>query len=99
MVLGATRAGVADALHAELAESQPQLLSRIARAIPDMYPKAYRWAPETEQIADFLGDDSAGRDIFNGMADLCRQLAADNAGDRTEIGLLDSFVTKLSKTQ
>jgi 3-hydroxyisobutyrate dehydrogenase-like beta-hydroxyacid dehydrogenase len=98
MLLGATRAGVADALRGELAESQPQLLSRIARAIPDMYPKAYRWAPEMEQIADFLGDDLAARDIFKGMAALCRQLAADQGGNRTEIGLLDSFVTKLSRT-
>ena len=93
MVLGATRAGVADVLRAELAESQPQLLNRIDRAIPDMYPKAYRWAPEMEQIADFLGEDLAGRDIFNGMAALCRQLAADQTGDRTEIGRLDCFVT------
>ena len=99
MLLGATRAGVADVLRAELAESQPQLLNRIERAIPDMYPKASRWAPEMEQIADFLGDDLAARDIFRGMAALCRQLAADQAGDRTEIGLLNSFVTKLSKTK
>jgi L-threonate 2-dehydrogenase len=99
MLLGATRARAADALRAELAESQPQLLSRIARAIPDMYPKAYRWAPEMEQIADFLGDDLAARDIFRGMAALCRQFAADQAGDRTEIGLLDTFVTKLSKAE
>jgi len=98
MLLGATRAGVADVLRDELAESQPQLLSRIARAIPDMYPKAYRWAPEMEQIAGFVGDDLAARDIFNGMASLCRQLAADQAGDRTEIGMLDSFVTKYSTT-
>jgi hypothetical protein len=80
---GRHSAGVADALHAELAESQPQLLNRIARAIPDMYPKAYRWAPEMEQVADFLGDDLAASDIFKGMAALCRQLAADQAGDRT----------------
>ena len=99
MVLGATRAGVADALHAELAESQPQLLSRVARAIPDMYPKAYRWAPEMEQIADFLGDDLAARDIFKGMAALCRRLAADQAGDRTETGLLDAFVARVPKTE
>jgi len=99
MLLGATRAGVVDTLRAELAESQPQLLSRIDRAIPDMYPKAYRWAPEMEQIADFLGEDRAARDIFKAMAALCRQLAADQAGDRTEIGLLEKFVTKLSKTE
>jgi hypothetical protein len=99
MLLAATRAGVVDALRAELAESQPQLLSRIDRAIPDMYPKAYRWAPEMEQIADFLGDDLAARDIFHAMAALCRHFATDQAGDRAEIGLLDKFVTKLSKTE
>ena len=64
-----------------------------------MYPKAYRWAPEMEQIADFLGEDLAARDIFKAIAALCRQLAADQAGDRTEIGLLEKFVTKLSKTE
>jgi hypothetical protein len=36
-----------------------------------------------EQVADFLGDDLAASDIFKGMAALCRQLAADQAGDRT----------------
>ena len=64
-----------------------------------MYTKAYRWAPEMEQIADFLGDDVAAHDIFKAMAALCRQLAANQAGDRTEIGWLHKFVTKLSKTE
>ena len=78
----------------------PAALSlRIDRAIPDMYPKAYRWAPEMEQIADFLGDDLAAREIFHAMAALCRHFATDQAGDRAEIGLLDKFVTKLSKTE
>jgi Domain of unknown function (DUF1932) len=95
--VGAARAGAADALRVELAESQPQFLSRLARAIPDLYPKAYRWAPEMEQIADFLGDDLAARDIFMGMAALCRRLAADQAGELSEIGLLDAFVAKLAK--
>ena len=61
MLLGATRAGAADALRAELSESRPALLDRYARSIPDMYPKAYRWAPEMEEIAEFLGDDPAAR--------------------------------------
>jgi L-threonate 2-dehydrogenase len=99
MLLAATRAGAADALRAEMAESQPLLLNRLARAIPDMYPKVYRWAPEMEQVADFLGNDPAAREIFKGMAALCRQLAADQAGDRTDINLLDTFVAKLSKTE
>jgi hypothetical protein len=55
MLLGATRAGAADALRAELSERRPELLDRYARSIPDMYLKAYRWAPEMEEIAEFLG--------------------------------------------
>jgi hypothetical protein len=42
MVLGAARAGSAEALHEELAESQRGLLDRMAHTIPDMFPKAYR---------------------------------------------------------
>jgi len=98
MLLAATRSGAADALRAEMAESQPQLLNRLARAIPDMYPKAYRWAPEMEQVADFVGDDLAAREIFTGMAALCCRIAADQADERTEIGLLDAFVAKLAKS-
>lgn len=42
MVLAATRAGAASALREELANSQPQLLAHISRALPDMYRKAHR---------------------------------------------------------
>lgn len=92
MILGATRAGAAEALRAELSASQPELLARLARTIPDMYSKAHRWAPEMEEIAEFLGDDPAGRDMFEGIADLCRRLAADQIGERAEIAALDAFV-------
>jgi 3-hydroxyisobutyrate dehydrogenase-like beta-hydroxyacid dehydrogenase len=95
MVLGATRAGAADALRAELAESQPQLLTRVSRSIPDMYPKAHRWGPEMEEIAEFLKDDPAARQIFEGMAALCRHLAADQASGRKEIASLDAFIAPL----
>src|SRR5206468_6394372 len=54
MMLVATRAGVADALYAELAASQPALLAWFTRQIPGMYQKAYRWVAEMEEIADFL---------------------------------------------
>jgi putative dehydrogenase len=97
MLLGATRAGAADALRAELSESQPELLDRIARSIPDMYPKAYRWGPEMEEIAEFLGEDPAARHIYQGMAALCRRLAADQTGDRAEIRSLEAFIAKLTE--
>ena len=85
MLLGATRAGAADALRSELSESRPELLDRYARSIPDMYPKAYRWASEMEEIAEFLGDDPAARLIFQGMAALCRRLAADQNGGQDPV--------------
>jgi len=97
ILLGATRAGVADALRAELSESRPELLDRYARSIPDMYPKAYRWAPEMEEIAEFLGDDPAARLIFQGMAALCRRLAADQSGEQAEIRSLDVFIARLTE--
>ena len=97
MLLGATRAGAADALRAELSESRPELLDRYARSIPDMYPKAYRWAPEMEEIAEFLGDDPAARLIFQGMAALCRRLAADQSGEQAEIRSLDVFIARLTE--
>ena len=97
MLLGATRAGVADALRAELSESRPELLDRYARSIPDMYPKVYRWAPEMEEIAEFLSDDPAARLIFQGMAALCRRLAADQSGEQAEIRSLDVFIARLTE--
>jgi len=97
MLLGASRAGAADALRAELSESRPELLDRYVRSIPDMYPKAYRWAPEMEEIAEFLGDDPAARLIFQGMAALCRRLAADQSGEQAEIRSLDAFVARLTE--
>jgi L-threonate 2-dehydrogenase len=90
MVLAATRAGVADALRAELASSQTRLFEDFARHIPSMYPKAYRWIAEMEEIAAFSGDDEGARQIYQGFAKLYGRLASD-AGDRMT-GALDAFV-------
>ena len=75
MILAADRAGAGEALRAELAENEPALLARFATGLPDMAPKAHRWAPEMEEIAGFLGPDAAGRQVFAGYADLYRRLA------------------------
>lgn len=68
MVAGAARAGLADALYAELARSQPDQLRRMKRGIPGMLPKAYRWVAEMEQIAEFLKDDAGSARIYEGAA-------------------------------
>ncbi|MGH7865050.1 MAG: DUF1932 domain-containing protein [Candidatus Binataceae bacterium] len=68
MIGGATRDGVASALRDELARSQPQLLAYLAPRISAMFPKAYRWIAEMEQIAQFLDGDETGAGIYNGAA-------------------------------
>ena len=80
MILAAERAGAGATLLDELAENEPALLARFAKALPDMVPKAYRWAPEMAEIADFLGPDAAGRQVFDGYAALYRHLAAEAGG-------------------
>lgn len=89
MILSAERAGAGAALRAELAENEPELLARFARVLPDMVPKAYRWVAEMGEVAGFLGDDAAGRQVFAGAADLYARLAAAQDGD--EVAHLRAF--------
>ncbi len=91
MILGATRAGVADALARELAESDPRMLETLSRRIPNMLPKAYRWVEEMRQIGEFLSPDSAAQTIYQGAAELFDRIARDVAGDRTESTALLGF--------
>lgn len=82
MLLAAERTGCAESLRQELSESAPQVLSRLTRAIPDMYPKAYRWVAEMEEIAEFLGPDDPARKIFKANAEVFSQIAEDQKGGR-----------------
>jgi 3-hydroxyisobutyrate dehydrogenase-like beta-hydroxyacid dehydrogenase len=88
MIMAATRAGTANVLRRELGESQPALLSWCARQIPGVFSKAYRWAGEMEEIAEFLGDDPAGEQIFAGAAKLYATLAS---GQDEKTGSLKRF--------
>ena len=92
MMLAATRFGAADDLRAELAASQPHMLQNAKRGIPGMFPKAYRWVAEMEEIADFAGEDEATRVIYQGIAKLYERLARDFEGEQAEIGALRHFV-------
>ena len=89
MILAATRAGAAEALHEELAASQPHLLARFARGLPDMYGKAYRWVAEMREIAAFVGPDAPEHLIYEGMAGLYEHIAADKG---TETAAMDRFL-------
>jgi putative dehydrogenase len=91
MILAASRAGMAGALHRELRASQPELLAWFERQVPSMFPKAYRWVAEMEQIAGFVGNDEAGAALMESTARLYERLAADVADAKTETDLLARF--------
>jgi putative dehydrogenase len=95
MMLAASRAGTAEALKAELSASQPALFNWLTRQTPNMYSKAYRWVAEMEEIAQFVGEDPAARQFYEGAARLYERLAADYDGERKEIAALDAFCKPL----
>jgi len=96
MLLAAERAGVAEALHAELAASQPNLLAYFQRSVPDMFGKAYRWVAEMEEIAHFTGGGPS-REMYEAIAAHYQRLADDNSGARTDISALARFFEKSAK--
>ena len=92
MVNAASREGLADALRAELMRTQPGFLARLEKSLPDMFPKAYRWVAEMEQIAEFIGSDREGAEIYSGMARLYEWIASElEAGDSASIEALADF--------
>ncbi|MGN6775442.1 DUF1932 domain-containing protein [Rhizobium sp.] len=92
MLLAAIRSDADAALKRELQESLPDLDAKFVHGIPDMYPKAYRWVAEMEEISEFLGEDDPAALIFKGMAGLYRKMAR----DREEGGLLAGQLDKLN---
>lgn len=97
MLLAAERAGVAEALHAELAASQPNLMTYFQRSVPDMFGKAYRWVAEMDEIARFTGGGPS-REMYEAIADLYERLAADNHGEKKDISALAKFFDKSPKS-
>jgi L-threonate 2-dehydrogenase len=92
MALAAGHFGAAADLRRELARSRPDLLAFFDRTVPDMFPKAYRWVAEMEEIAEFAGEgDPAARRIYEGIARLYERLAEDGDGGKEEIGRLAAF--------
>ena len=98
MLLGAARFGCAEALIAELSDSQPQMLARMRASIPGMYDKAYRWVDEMEEISDFLEQSPPSHDIYAAVARLYDYLAAAHAeappGSDNAVRTLDRVLGK-----
>jgi 3-hydroxyisobutyrate dehydrogenase-like beta-hydroxyacid dehydrogenase len=91
MILGATRAGAAQALRQELAESWPALMSILSQQVPDMLPKAYRYVGEMREIAGFAGEDAATQAIYDSIAQLYERIAQDFEGEKRESSALTGF--------
>jgi 3-hydroxyisobutyrate dehydrogenase-like beta-hydroxyacid dehydrogenase len=94
MMLAATRGGSAEALKAELAESQVPLQNWLSRQVPSMYGKAYRWVAEMDEIAGFVGEEFPEHAMLAASARLYDRLAADLEAGKDEIGVLEGFVQK-----
>jgi L-threonate 2-dehydrogenase len=94
MMLAATRASSADALFKELEFSQPHMLAWLKRSLSMMPPKAYRWIAEMHEIADFVGADPAGHELYVGAAHFYEQIARDFAGDQEAVAALAAFLGK-----
>ncbi|HZB93705.1 MAG TPA: DUF1932 domain-containing protein [Stellaceae bacterium] len=97
MALGAARGGTTEALIRELKESQPGLLPYLAR-LPTMFPKAYRWVAEMEEIAAFLDGDAAAQQIYEGAARLYERLAEGAAEpEKGELGAIAAFARQAKR--
>jgi L-threonate 2-dehydrogenase len=94
MLLAATRGGSADALFRELKKSQPQLLTWFTRQITGMYPKAYRWVAEMEEVAGFAGENQESQRIYAAIAQFYQHIARDFAADQKDVNALKAFLGK-----
>ena len=92
LLLAAERHGAAHDFVGELAISQKPLLERSRRQIPEMYPKAWRWDPEMDEVAAFLEhDDPAAAAVWRALARFyAARAAANEAG--SELPLLEAIL-------
>ena len=97
MLLAATRQGTADALFAELQKSQPQMLAWLKSYLGTMPPKAYRWVAEMHEIADFVGEDPSGHELYIGAAHFYEQFARDFETDKEADAALKKFFEKAAQ--
>jgi L-threonate 2-dehydrogenase len=94
MMLAAVRAGSGDALFDELAFSQKPALAQFKQQLPMMPAKAYRWVAEMEEIAGFVGDNSAGSELYDAAARFYARMAQDFATNKEDAAALEMFLKK-----
>ncbi len=94
MMLAATRGGSAEALLKELEFSQQDLLALFRQQLPLMPAKAYRWIAEMQEIAGFVGDDPAARELYQGAAHFYERIAEDFTAEKNDVAALRQFLGK-----
>jgi hypothetical protein len=94
MMLAAMRDGSAAALFDELSFSQKEMLAQFQRQLPAMPAKAYRWIAEMQEIAGFVSDDPAARELYRGAAHFYQRMAEDFSGDQNAVAALTAFLSK-----
>ena len=72
----ASRLGVDQAFDDEMRTSQEAVRHRMHQQVPGMVPKAHRWIGEMEEIAKTFESTDLTPEIFRGIADLYRFVAA-----------------------
>jgi 3-hydroxyisobutyrate dehydrogenase-like beta-hydroxyacid dehydrogenase len=92
MMLAAVREGSAEALKAELAESQPAMTQWLGRQMPNMYSKAYRWVAELDEIGSFVGEEFPEHAMLTAAARFYQRIAEDFEDKKDEVQLLEAFV-------
>lgn len=97
IILAATRDGAAGYLRNEIAAIVPGLSATIDLNLPRMYDKAYRFAPEMEEIAGYLASDPASEQVYLAFAKFYERIAADMTGGKTDVDALRAFTAM--KTQ
>jgi putative dehydrogenase len=93
MMLAAMRAGSADALFEELSFSQKEMLRLFKQQLPLMPAKAYRWVAEMQEVAGFVADDPAARELFHGAAHFYERIADDFAAEKNYASSLKAFLS------
>jgi NAD(P)-dependent dehydrogenase (short-subunit alcohol dehydrogenase family) len=85
MLHAAAENDAGEGIRTVMAANMPEIQTRLRRSIPDMYPKAYRWVAEMQEIASFLGPDNPASQVFMGMAEVFAGFAADAEGNQEMI--------------
>jgi putative dehydrogenase len=90
VMLGAIDAGIAGPFLEEMADTQPELLAYFTGRTPGIFPKAYRWVAEMEEIGAFLG--GGGERLYDGAARQFERLAKDHDGPGVDEAALRAFL-------